>query len=281
MNLTSKNFSYIKITRPLNVVITFFVVVVAILISQTEQTSFYILLLSSMAASLVAAAGNIINDIFDIETDKISHQNRVLVLGEITKKQAWYLYIILNITSILLALSLSSILFVIVFFTILLLIIYSAYLKQQPLVGNLIIASITGLTFIYGGYASGNPLAAIVPAVFAFLINFIREIVKDIQDIEGDLKLNYKTFPIRFGIDKSKQLIVLITLILIGFSVYPYLTKLYHIEYFIIMMVFVNPILIICLKYLFDSIKANGIANASNLLKLNMVLGLIAIYFGK
>ena len=281
MNLTSKIFSYIKITRPLNVVITFFVVVVAILISQTEQTSFYILLLSSMAASLVAAAGNIINDIFDIETDKISHQNRVLVLGEITKKQAWYLYIILNITSILLALSLSAIFFVIVFFTILLLFFYSAYLKQQPLVGNLIIASITGLTFIYGGYASGNPLAAIVPAVFAFLINFIREIVKDIQDIEGDLKLNYKTFPIRFGIDKSKQLIVLITLILIGFSVYPYLTKLYHIEYFIIMMVFVNPILIICLKYLFDSIKSNGIAIASNLLKLNMVLGLIAIYFGK
>jgi 4-hydroxybenzoate polyprenyltransferase len=257
------------------------VVVVAILISQTEQTSFYILLLSSMAASLVAAAGNIINDIFDIETDKISHQNRVLVLEEITKKQAWYLYIILNITSILLALSLSAIFFVIVFFTILLLFFYSAYLKQQPLVGNLIIASITGLTFIYGGYASGNPLAAIVPAVFAFLINFIREIVKDIQDIEGDLKLNYKTFPIRFGIDKSKQLIVLITLILIGFSVYPYFTKLYHIEYFIIMMVFVNPLLIICLKYLFDSIKANGIANASNLLKLNMVLGLIAIYFGK
>ena len=68
----------------------------------------------------------------------------------------------------------------------------------------LIIALLTGLAFIYGGFAVGNPVAAIVPAVFAFLINLIREIVKDIQDIEGDTKAGVITFPIKFGFKKSK-----------------------------------------------------------------------------
>ncbi|MBK7501184.1 MAG: geranylgeranylglycerol-phosphate geranylgeranyltransferase [Ignavibacteriales bacterium] len=281
MSLSKQIIAYIKITRPLNVVITFFVVVVAILISQKEQTDFYVILLASITAALVAAAGNIVNDIFDIETDKISHPKRVLVSGKISKKEAWTEYIILNSISIIISVSLSIKLMVIVLSTIILLYIYSYALKKLPLIGNLTIAFLTGLTFIYGGYAAGNPVAAIVPAVFGFLINLIREIVKDILDIEGDNKLNYRTLPIKFGIDKSKKLIILITLILIVFTVYPFLTEIYHIEYFIIVMVFVNPLLILCLKLLFNRKKATGITVVSNLLKLTMVLGLVAIYFGK
>ncbi len=281
MSLSKQIIAYIKIIRPLNVVITFFVVVVAILISQKEQTDFYVILLASITAALVAAAGNIVNDIFDIETDKISHPNRVLVLEKISKKEAWTEYILLNSISIIISVSLSIRLIVIVLATIILLYIYSSTLKKLPLIGNLTIAFLTGLTFIYGGYAAGNPVAAIVPAVFAFLINLIREIVKDILDIEGDNKLNYRTLPIKFGIHKSKKLIILITLILIVFTVYPFLTEIYHIEYFIIVMVFVNPLLILCLKLLFNRKKATGITVVSNLLKLTMVLGLVAIYFGK
>ncbi|MBP9120060.1 MAG: geranylgeranylglycerol-phosphate geranylgeranyltransferase [Ignavibacterium sp.] len=281
MSLSKQIIAYIKITRPLNVVITFFVVVVAILISQKEQTDFYVILLASITAALVAASGNIVNDIFDIETDKISHTNRVLVLGKISKKEAWTEYLLLNSISIVISVSLAVKLMVVVLGTIILLYIYSAALKKLPLIGNLTIAFLTGLTFIYGGYAAGNPVAAIVPAVFGFLINLIREIVKDILDIEGDNKLNYRTLPIKFGIDKSKKLIILITLILIVFTVYPFLTEIYHIEYFIIVMVFVNPLLILCLKLLFNRKKATGITVVSNLLKLTMVLGLVAIYFGK
>lgn len=281
MSLSKQIIAYIKITRPLNVVITFFVVVVAILISQKEQTDFYVILLASITAALVAAAGNIVNDIFDIETDKISHTNRVLVLGKISKKEAWTEYLLLNSISIVISVSLAVKLMVVVLGTIILLYIYSAALKKLPLIGNLTIAFLTGLTFIYGGYAAGNPVAAIVPAVFGFLINLIREIVKDILDIEGDNELNYRTLPIKFGIHKSKKLIILITLILIVFTVYPFLTEIYHIEYFIIVMVFVNPLLILCLKLLFNRKKATGITVVSNLLKLTMVLGLVAIYFGK
>jgi len=281
MNLSKQIFAYIKIIRPLNVLITFFVVVVAILISQKENIDKTIILLSSLAAAFTAGAGNIINDIYDIETDKISHPNRVLVIGEITKKKAWYLYSALNISSAFIAASLSPMLLVIVFITTILLFIYAAYLKRLPLIGNIVVSLITGLAFIYGGFVSNNPVAAIIPAIFAFLINLIREIVKDIQDIEGDLKLNYKTYPIRFGINNSKRFILLITFVLIAFTFYPFFTELYKIEYFIIVMVFVNPLLLFCLKLLFDHKRDNNLSYVSNILKLNMVLGLISIYLGK
>lgn len=280
MNLSIKINAFIKITRPVNVAITFFVVVVAILISQENDIEFYKIILSSIVAALVAAAGNIINDIYDVETDKISHPERVLVLESLSKKEAIYFYNFLNILAIIIASRLSDILLLIVFISILILYIYSYYLKKIPLLGNVTVASLTGLTFIYGGFVSGNPIAAIVPAVFAFLINLVREIVKDIQDIEGDYKIGYQTFPIKYGIQKSNFLILFIIVALILYTLYPFVTKLYKIEYFLIVMLIVNPVLILSLKLLFEK-NLKKLTLISNLLKLDMLFGLLAIYLGK
>jgi len=281
MNISKKILAFIKITRPINVVITFLVVVVAIFISEKDQTQLIVFILAPLAASLTAAAGNIVNDLYDIETDRVSHPNRILVLRSLSIKEAWIEYLIFNSVSVFLAIYLSPILLIIVVLTMFMLYIYSAFLKRLPLIGNITIASITALAFIYGGYAVANPKAAIIPAVFAFLINLIREIVKDMQDIEGDLKLNFKTFPIRLGIDASKHLIVLITITLILFTLYPFIQQIYKIEYFILVMVFVNPILVICIKILLDKRRHTDLKMISRLLKLNMLVGLISIYLGK
>ncbi len=280
MNQSNKILAYIKITRPLNVVITFFVVVVAILISQKNQTEITLIIWASVAAALTAAAGNIINDIYDIETDKISHPARVLVLGVLSKKEAWSEYVILNSVSVFIAAYLSTILFIIVLTTIVILFVYALYLKKILLAGNIIVALLTGLAFIYGGFAVSNPVAAIIPAIFAFLINFMREIIKDVQDVKGDTKQNIQTFPVRFGLDAARKLIVFLTILLIAFTFYPFITRLYKIEYFILVMLVVNPILILSLKYLWAN-KENKFYTVSKLLKFNMVIGLISIYAGK
>src|SRR5574338_406664 len=281
MNFSKKIFAFIKITRPINVAITFFVVVVAILISKNTELELSKIVLASLAAALVAAAGNIVNDIYDVETDKISHPNRILVMGIITKKEALFEYQFLNLIAVIISAYLSITLLIIVFVSIVLLFFYSYLFKQKPLIGNIIIAFLAGMAFIYGGLVSGNPLDAIIPALFAFMVNLIREIVKDIQDIEGDSKLNYKTFPILFGITKSKHLIVIITILLILSTLYPFITILYNIEYFIMIMGLVNPLLILCLKLLFDQKWISRLNTISNFYKLNMILGLTAIYFGK
>jgi len=279
MNLFNKIFAYIKITRHLNVVITFCVVVVAIFIAQESSTEIRFIVLASLAAALITAAGNVINDVYDIETDKISHPKRVLPLGILTKTEAKIEYLILNIIAGIISINLSYTLFVIVFISAILLLVYSAYLKKIPLIGNITIATLTGLAFMYGGFAVQNAEAAIIPAVFAFLLNLIREIVKDVQDEEGDKKQNIITYPIKYGIDSAKKLATIITIILIAFTFYPFLAHIYKIEYFVIVMIFVNPVSVLCIKNLLQK-KETNIALVSNLLKLNMITGLIAIYFG-
>jgi len=238
------------------------------------------LVLAAFAASVVLASGNIINDIKDVEVDRINRPERPLPSGKISRINAYALYLILVLISILISFLLNEMAALIVLLSIVLLFVYSNYLKQIPLLGNITISLLTGLVFIYGGVVVGNPSAAIIPAVFAFLINFIREVIKDMQDVEGDKKANVVTYPIKYGFQKSKILILFLTILLILFTAYPFISKLYKIEYFIIVMVIVNPILIYCLKILFEENSANNLKKISNLLKLSMIFGLLIIYVG-
>ncbi|MCZ7616148.1 MAG: UbiA family prenyltransferase [Ignavibacteriaceae bacterium] len=104
--------------------------------------------------------------------------------------------------------------------------------------------------------------------------------VKDMEDIDGDKKVGIKTFPIAFGYQKSKYLILILSFILILFTLYPFITKIYKIEYFVIVMVFVNSLIIYCLKILFQDQSVKNLRKVSNLLKISMVIGLFAIYLG-
>ena len=274
-----KLLAYLKIIRPINVLITFLVVLVAILISQTGVMEISIYLLVPLSASLIAAAGNVINDIYDIETDRISHPERVLVLGNLDIKRAWLLNFLLNTTAVFITLFISKTLLVIAVLTIVLLYFYSTHLQKLPLIGNITVAILTGAAFLYGGVAVDNISSAIIPAVFAIMINLIRELVKDTQDMEGDLKNGYQTFPIKFGVLNTHKLIIALSIILILMTLYPFFFHIYRIEYFVIVMLFVNPLIVYLVKIISSNTEA--LPKVSILLKINMIAGLIAIYLGK
>ena len=269
-----------KIIRPENFLITFISVIVAVIICLPQNYSELNILIAAVAAALTAAAGNIINDIYDIDTDKINQPQRPIPLEIISTKEAFILYTLFTIISILLSMWLNLFALSIILFSHLLLFLYSKYLKQIPLVGNITVAFLTGLVFIFGGVVVGNPSAAILPAIFAFLINLIREIVKDVQDIEGDRQAGLFTFPIKFGILKSKFIISFFTFILLIFTLYPFIVQFYKIEFFVIVMVFVNPVLIYVIKKIYEKDYVGNLKKISILLKLSMISGLIAIYLG-
>ncbi len=278
--MTEKLTSIIKLIRPINFLITFISVIVAAIICLPDKIPVINIFIAALAASLVMAAGNIINDIYDVAIDKINKPHRPLPSGKITVKEAYVIYFILLFISIFISTLINEIVIAIVLGSVVLLFFYSKYLKRIPIVGNIAVAFLTGLVFIYGGFVVENPKAAIVPAIFAFLINLIREIVKDMEDVEGDKTAGLKTLPIRFGFQKSKSVALSIIIFLIGFTFYPFVTQLYKIEYFIVVMIVVNPILIYSSKMLFENNSPKNLYRVSNLLKLNMVLGLIAIYLG-
>jgi len=280
MNFTSNIYSYILITRPLNTIITFFVVVVGALISKGEANEIINIILAGISAALTAAAGNIINDIIDKNSDKINHPTRIIPSGRLNVKQAGIEYFFLVIAACVISSFINQLAFLIVFLTSVLLFLYSNILKRIPLLGNVTVAYLTGMAFIYGGVSVGHPSAALIAALFAFMINFIRELLKDIQDINGDKNVGIKTFPIKFGIDRTKYLITFLVILLILSTFIPYAIEIYKIEFFILAMVVVNPILIYFLKLLYKNDFTINLNKLSNMLKLDMIFGLLAIFLG-
>ncbi len=209
--------AYLLLTRPVNLLITSSTVLVGLFLCAGEKTNLFVLILAPLSAALAAAAGNIINDYFDLEIDKINRPARPLAFGTISKKSAMFFYVVLSLTSLILASFININTFTIDFLAVVLLFYYSYKIKQIFLLGNFVIAFLTGLAFIYAGTSVNNISFAVIPAVFAFLINFIREIVKDMEDLEGDSAKGVLTFPKRFGFSAAKKVVFFTTLVLIFF----------------------------------------------------------------
>lgn len=210
---------------------------------------YFILLILSLV--FIAASGNIINDYFDQKADRVNKPNRVIIDKYIKRRWAIILNWTLNTAGFLIALYLSVVLnnwwiVIISFGAINLLYFYSAVYKRKFLIGNLIVAFLTALVplyvFIYGAYTAfgiDSPFGLtdtiflkdnLVPIVgycgFAFLLNLIREIIKDLADVKGDLLLKSQTLPIRIGISKTKQIVyglMLIAILTLGYYLYVYL----------------------------------------------------------
>ncbi|MCF8243158.1 MAG: geranylgeranylglycerol-phosphate geranylgeranyltransferase [Melioribacteraceae bacterium] len=268
----------IKITRPINFAITFASVIVAGLICSTGEIDWGPIICAAISAAFVGSAGNIINDYFDVEIDKINRPERVLPSDQISKQAALYLYIYFTVMAIAFASLINAAAIIIAVFASVVIFLYSFRLKRIPLLGNIIVSFFTGFAFIYGGVAAGNWENGIIPALFAFFANFIREIVKDIEDMKGDAANNVITFPKRFGISKSKILIYSLTVLLILLTAVPFVFRIYKIEYFVLVMCVVNLLFVYMIKQLQS--KDVDFRKISNLIKLNMIFGLTAIYIG-
>jgi geranylgeranylglycerol-phosphate geranylgeranyltransferase len=277
----SKTAALFRIIRPVNFIITSIVIAAGYLIASDPEISFLILIAVSFSGALTAASGYIVNDIFDVESDKMNHPERPLASGTITYNSAKIIWFISTLLSFIISSMVSMYAFLAVLAVHVLLIFYSFRLKSIPVFGNIVIALLTSAAFLYGGYAAEYPERTFIPAIFAFLINFIRELVKDIQDVKGDLHTGTITFPGKYGIKKTKKIIIVFIILLLLFTVYPFLTGYYKIEFFIIMMLLVNPFLVYVLKVLSAAEDEIGMKKISGILKLNMAIGLIAIYLGQ
>ncbi len=146
-----------------------------------------------LAAIAATGFGNVINDIRDIETDRISHPQRPLPRGEISIPAALIYSSLLAITAILLSFYTSLAHGFATLIPLILLLAYAVYLKGTRLAGNFIVASLVAYALLYGGINRPDFMKLLIPAFLAFLLNLSREVVKDIQDETGDKAAGYKT----------------------------------------------------------------------------------------
>jgi len=276
-----KNSAYINIVRPINFLITFFTVIIAAALSYKGEYSTVKVFLAAITASLTMSAGNIINDIYDLNGDKINHPLRPLPSGVISLKAALIYYFILLAVSLLLSLFISNLNFAVNLISVLMLYLYSYKLKRVALGGNLTVSLLTGLAFIYGGVTVNNIYNSIIPALFAFLINLIREIVKDMEDAEGDMREGIISFPSKYGAKTAKNTIITLSMLLILFTLFPYINGNYSNYYMAVILFLVIPVLIYFLISLLKDDSRKNMNKLSFILKLDMVFGLIALYIGR
>jgi len=200
--------AYITLLRPLNCVMTSIAVLTAglIAIGRDIQGSLFIELGAMICAFIFAGAGNALNDYYDAETDRINHPERPIPSGRIQRSGARVFAIILFVVSNLLAGFISWYLkdilpVLILMAATVLMVSYEIRFKARGFVGNAVISVLIALGFIFGGTIVQCVEMVILPATLALLSNLGREILKDIEDIKGDV--DRRTLPMKIGIYKA------------------------------------------------------------------------------
>ncbi|MDS0256417.1 UbiA family prenyltransferase [Thermoplasmatales archaeon AK] len=267
--------SWVRIIRPVNgimgIVGTVVSAIIALGIDLTPRL--VTVAIASVCVFLVISGGNVINDIVDVETDRINHPERPLPSGKISRNAALYF----SVFSFGLAIVLSA-LFISVYSVILvilaegLLVSYEIKTKKLGLTGNITISILVGLIFIFGGVSVGVVTRMVLLFIMATLANFSREIIKDIQDMEGDV--DRKTFPRLHGVKSSAIIAIASVVAAVATSFVPYLLSIFNI-YYIYAVVVSDVFFLISAALITRDAK-----RSQNVSKLAMILGLVSFAVG-
>jgi geranylgeranylglycerol-phosphate geranylgeranyltransferase len=267
------------IIRPVNVMITALSVYLGGIISLNQYGDKY-LLVATISAGLIAGFGNITNDVFDISIDRRAKPFRPLPSGMLSIQSAILLAMTLVTTGIILAGIIGDLCLLIASVTAIALLAYTPAFKGKAYYGNLLVAFIASLAFFYGAAAVGNVDGGLIPAIFAFLFHFIREIIKDMEDHDADKAEGVLTGAVRYGIDFSRNIAILLIVVLIGITIIPYLAGVYHIWYLIAVLAGCDIFLIMIIVTLLISSSPRACRLIAGVMKALMPLGLLAVFLG-
>ena len=255
----------------------------------------YILLV--LATVCVAAGGYVINNIMDQDTDEIAKpQNRVVGIS-ISETVAYNWYIGLTIVGVGIGFYLSNVIYKPTFASMFILVatllyVYATNLKQIPIVGNIVVALMLSTSILIIGLFDILPAMDLDNrfrmkeafdilmdfAIFAFIINLIREIIKDLEDMDGDYQTGMRTLPIAIGIQKTKIIVGILTLIAIVILAYYLKTSLFELDYTIYYaLVFVLGPLVYFGAKLINATSKKEFHHLSTILKIVLFFGILSV----
>ena len=275
-----KFFAYITIIRPLNVILGGFTIVISSFIVQYDGPISYVFF-AVLVVMFYTAGANTLNDYFDYKIDNINRPDRAISSGLVLRNHAIVFSLFAFILGTLFALQLNkNSQLVSVGVSLPLIIGYNAKLKNFPLIGNIVVALILSLSFIYAGFVFDNIKPLIIPALLAFGLTLIREIVKDMADVIGDKAVALKTFPIIYGENKTIVLCTALSALLGIGSFVPFITGYYNIFYGILLILTVEIPLAVVVILLLNKPSIATAKRSAKLLKFSTLGGLFSIYIG-
>ena len=275
---------YIEILRPGNALMSAISIILVALIDKTISIP---VVLAMLAVFFETAAGNVINDYFDYKIDLINKPDRPIPSGRISLKNGrnygYFLFFMGTVCGFFISyLTNNWIPFAIVLFADVVLYLYAYKLKSTPLLGNLTVGFMTGFGFVFGGFSINNPtiiMTSIFLGFFALVMTTAREIIKDIEDIEGDKADGARTLPILIG--AKKPAILAAILIVVDSELCPLL---YYYHVFGILYIPIIAIAVVLFIYsaiiILKSQEREVAAKASKNLKIGMLIAFVAFVFG-
>jgi len=195
---------------------------------------FSIPLILAMVVVFLAGAGSMpFNDYFDRDVDIISHPNRPIPSKRLSPQETLYFSLLLLSLAVVFSMFINLLCFVIVLFSLGFLYCYEVFFKNQGFVGNIVVAFLSSMSFTFGGTAVGNPFASLLLSLLTFFLFTGREILKDVQDVKGDL-FTRNTLPMRIGEKKAVLVASIFLMVAVLLSPLPYLLHQLRISYLII-----------------------------------------------
>ena len=187
---------------------------------------------AAVGATVAATGGgNAINDYFDRKIDAVNQPDRPIPRGEISAQGALRLSAVLFGIATLAALLLPVVAIAIAVFNLVALIAYTELFKGLVGAGNVLVGYLTGSAFLFGGAAVGDPLGAAALFVLAAVATLTREIIKDVEDTQGDRAAGLRTLPIVVGEQLSVWIGTVVMLAAVAASSVPYLNGTFGVGY--------------------------------------------------
>ncbi|HIQ24305.1 MAG TPA: hypothetical protein EYH50_04570 [Pyrodictium delaneyi] len=244
---------------------------------------------AALIVMFVAAAGYMINDYYDIETDRVAKPWRPLVSGTVQPNVARILAYIFFLLGIIASTNLGPCVAVFVIVNVLLLHEYSRWVKKTGFIGNIVVALNSAATVLFGGLVRSVELGAVVPyavllpAVYAFLLVLGREVVKGIEDVEGDKHVGISTVAVKCGVVCARRVAALLLGLVVAISPLPAVTGLYNWLY-VVFAAIVDVSIAVSLMNLYRASSYHELIvearRARSLLKLGFLAGGVAFTAG-
>ena len=242
-------------------------------------------LLLFISVIITTASGYLINNYYDLNSDKINNKN----IDDLSKTFYGTCYLLHLFTSLLILFisDLSPAWLNLVMITHILVYLYSLKLQHWPITGNLVVAFLSSIVLVIPYWLTGkfwelenfnlSENLNQIFVIFCFLLTMKREIVKDIEDIQGDLKTGSYTLPIVAGQKFSKLILSVLVLISIGFLIICVLESILNIQNIFFFLTMISLLLIFLYKT-YQSFEKSDFKTLSNLLKINFLAAGIWLY---
>jgi geranylgeranylglycerol-phosphate geranylgeranyltransferase len=211
----------IKITRPLNCLSALGSVILGGYVSAGFDVPR--LWVAGVVAATLTATANVVNDYFDVETDCINKPFRALPSSQLSTTAAVRWAVVLATIGLGLSLFLGIVMTLIAVLMVVLLYAYSWKLKRHFLVGNALVSLMSAMTCIYGGIAVKKVGPAIIPALLILLFIFCREILKTVEDYEGDYQIGARTVAVVLGKTGALRAFAALAVLVVLISLLPWL----------------------------------------------------------